>query len=316
MTRGDPTSSIEDVARPVGPFRIPFLARLGRGVEIAALVVATSLALLYWIRLPFRLPSAEDYQAFQHELLGAAHPGDAVAVLPYWADRAKLYAHGFPVVALPNLASENVERYPRLFVLAQPDLPRSSAGGELAALEGKLALVSGPKRFGPLSLSLYQPRPGREASLDFTAQLERAQVSVGLESCAPVPGGFQCSRGPWDHVRPEWHEFDFLPRRCVWAQPAGSDPLTLTFDQVPLRGEIHGGMGLIGAAPGGGGAVELAIDIDDVPALTIAASADDPGFHPFQGHFPGLGPGGHRVTFRIRSLSPVRHPFCFDAVAY
>jgi hypothetical protein len=316
MTLGESGPSVDTSARRVGPFRIPFLSGLGRAVEITALLAATFFALLYWVRLPSRLPSPEDYQSAQHELLATSHPGDALAVLPYWADRAKLYAHGFPVVALPNLANEDVERYPRLFVLAQPDLPRSAAGTELAALEHKLTRVSGPKRYGPLSLSLYQPRPGHEASLDVTSQIERAQVSVGAESCGPIAGGFQCPRGTWDHVRAEWHEFSFLPRRCLWAQPAGAEPLVITFDQVPLRSEIHGAMGLIGATDGGSGAVELAIDIDEVPALTLLLMSDDPGFHPFEGRFPQLGPGGHRVTFRISSPSPVRHPFCFDAVAY
>jgi hypothetical protein len=316
MTRGAPPSTVDVPARRVGPFRIQFLSKLGRALEIPALLAATLFALLYWARLPYRLPSPDEYQSAQHELLGTAHPGDAVAVLPYWADRAKLYLHGFPVVTLPNLAREDVERYARLFVLAQPDLPRSSAGTELEALGRKLALVSGPKRFGPLSLSLYQPRPGHEPSLDFTSQIERAQVSVGAESCGPIAGGFQCPRGAWDHVRAEWHEFEFLPRRCLWAQPAGAEPLILTFDQVPLRAEIHGAMGLIGAAGGGSGAVELAIDIDEVPTVALALKSDDPGFHPFQVRVPGVGPGGHRIAFRISSPSPVRHPFCFDAVAY
>jgi hypothetical protein len=316
MMRGASNSTMEGAARRVGAFRIPFLSSIGIALEIATLVAATLFSLLYWIRLPYRLPAAEDYQAIQHQLLASSHPGDALAVLPYWADRAKLYAHGFPVVALPNLAGEDIERYPRLFVLAQPDLPRSNAGNELAAVGRKLQLLTGPLRYGPLSLSLYQPRPGHEPSLDFTSQIERGQVSIGAETCGAIAGGFQCPRGPWDRVRAEWHEFDFLPRRCIWAQPSGAEPLTLTFDQVPLRGEIHGGMGLVGATGSGSGAVELAIDIDDVPSLAVVLSADDPGFHPFQGRFPGLGQGGHRVTFRISSSSPVRHPFCFDAVAY
>jgi hypothetical protein len=317
MTAREATSGVDAPARRVGPFRILFVSRLGQAAEIAALVAGTCFALLYWARLPYRLPSPEDYQGAQHELLATSHPGDALAVLPYWADRAKLYANGLPVVALPHLGDEDVGRYVRLFVLAQPDLPRSSAESELAALGRKLARVSGPKRFGPLSLSLYQPQPGNEASLDFTAQIERAQVSVGAESCGPVAGGFQCPRGAWDHVRPEWHEFDFLPRRCLWAQPAGAEPLVITFDQVPLRSEIHGAMGQIGAGHGGGsGAVELAIDIDEVPRVSLLLDSDDPGYHRFAGRFPGLGPGGHRVTFRISSPSPVRHPFCFDAVAY
>jgi hypothetical protein len=317
MTRGDAARRTDTLARRVGPFRFKFFSALGRGFEKTALVAGTSFALVYWMRLPYRLPGPEDYQAAQHALLDAARPGDAVAVLPFWADRAKIYVHGLPVVALPHLAEEDVERYPRLFVLSQPDLPRSTATNELAGLERKLALVSGPKRYGPLSLSLLQPRTGREPSLDFTSQIERASVSVGGEACTPGSGGFQCPRGIWDQVRSEWHEFAFLPRRCVRAQPTDNATLAVTFDQVPLRAEIHGAMGLVGAGGmGARGQVELSIDVDDAPALALVQTTGDPGFHRFEARFPGLEAGGHRVTFRINSAGLVQQPFCFDAVAY
>jgi hypothetical protein len=317
MTLGDSSRRVDHPARRVGPFRLKFFSALGRAFEKAALVGGTSFALVYWMRLPYRLPGPEDYQAAQHALLDAARPGDAVAVLPFWADRAKIYLHGLPVVALPHLAEEDVERYQRLFVLSQPDLPRSSATRELAGLERKLARVFGPKRYGPLSLSLLRPRPGREPSLDFTSQIERASVSVGGEACTPGSGTFQCPRGPWDQVRSEWHEFDFLPRRCVRAQPTQGDTVSVTFDQVPLRAEIHGAMGLVGAGGTSGlGRVELSIDLDGAPALALVQTTGDPGFHKFEARFPGLEPGGHRVTFRINSAGPVQQPFCFDAVAY
>jgi hypothetical protein len=315
MTRPEATTAGNALPRRVGTFRIPFLSQLGRTIEIAAVVGATLFAMLFWVRLPYRLPTAEDYQQAQHALLAASRPGDAVAVLPFWADRAKLYLHGLPVVALPDLANQDPERYQRLFVIAQPDLPRSSAPAEVAALGRKLALVSGPTRYGPLSLSLYQPRPEHEPSLDFTAQLERAQVEVGNDACTPVAGGFQCPRGAWDRVRAEWHEFDFLPRRCLWAEPTGAAPLVLTFDQVPLRAEIHGAIGMLSGG-GGGATVSLAIDIDESPAITLFLPPGNPGFHPFETRFPDPGPGGHRVTFRISSAGGPPHPFCFDAVAF
>jgi hypothetical protein len=290
--------------------------------EAAALLGAIAFSFLYWLRLPGRLPSEQDYLAVQHELVSSSRPGDGVAALPFWADRGKLFAHGLPVVALPHLAEQNeAERYGRLWALAQPDLPRSDAADELAALGFRLSRVGEPKRFGPLSLVLYEPKAGRATTYDFVARLADAQVSLGGDDpaeCEARPGGFQCPRGAWNYVRPEWHEFDFLPRRCLWAHPVGREPLRVRFGDVGLRGGLRGGFGLIGqagelkqAAP-----VSLSVLVDGSEAAELVLSPCDPGWHEWDLGLPGLGAGTHAVEFDVATPNAGMRHFCFDAVAY
>ena len=292
------------------------------GLEAAAVLCAVLFALVYWLRLPGRLPSEEDYLAVQRELVAQSHPGDGVALLPFWADRGKLFLHGLPVIALPDLATEaDVERYTRLWLLAQPALPRSDAARTLAGLDARLTRLEPPKRFGPLSLSLYEPKAGRAGSYDFLARLPAAQVALGgvePEPCTATPGGFRCPRGTWNYVQPEWHEFDFLPRRCLWAHPVGIQPVEIRYSQIPLRHGVRGGFGLIGqvaelrqAAP-----VDLAIDVDGSPAAILELSPGDPGWHPFELDLPDLAPGSHDVAFRVTSPNPSQRHFCFDADAF
>jgi hypothetical protein len=294
-------------------------------LEVAVVLAAILFASVYWIRLPGRLPSEADYLAVQHELVGSAHPGDGVALLPFWADRGKLFLHGLPVIALPELAKEgDIERYPRLWVLAQPDLPRSQAARALADLDARLTRREPPKHFGPLSLSLYEPKEGRAGSYDFVARLADAQVDVGggagsdPQACEAAAGGFRCPRGSWNYVLPEWHEFDFLPRRCLWAHPVGAEPLEIRYSQVPLRGGIRGGFGLIGQAAelGQAAPVDLSIDVDGSQAASLELSPGDPGWHPFELGLAGLAAGTHDVTFRVTSPNPAMRHFCFDADAF
>ncbi|MHB8420877.1 MAG: hypothetical protein ACYDCL_22605 [Myxococcales bacterium] len=300
----------------------PRPSSLTEALEAATVLAAVVFALGYWLLLPGRLPSERDYLAVQHELLANARPGDGVAVLPFWADRGKLFARGLPVVALPQLASEaDAERYGRLWVLAQPELPRSDAPAELAALDRRLARAAEPRRFGPLSLSLYEPKPGRAPSYDFVGRLTDARVSIGGDDpaeCQAVPGGFQCPRGPWNYVRPEWHEFDFLPRRCLWAHPVGPEPLRLQWSQVPLREGLRGGFGLIGqaaeipnAAP-----VSLAVVVDGAAQAELQLSPGDPGWHEFDLGLAGLSEGAHEVELDVSTPNPGMRHFCFDAVGY
>jgi hypothetical protein len=298
--------------------------RLWPALEAAAVLAGIIFALVYWMRLPGRLPTEDDYLAVQHELVSRVHAGDGVALLPFWADRGKLFVHGLPVIALPNLASEgDIERYPRLWVLAQPDLPRSEASRVLAELDQKLTRREPPKRFGPLSLSLYEPKEGRAGSYDFAARLLEAQVDIGRtggadpQACEAVNGGFRCPRAQWNYVAPEWHEFDFLPRRCLWAPPVGTQPLEIHYSQVTMAGGVRGGFALIGGAAEARqlAPVDLSVEVDGQLAV-LELSPGDPGWHPFELAWPQLPPGAHDVTFRVTAADPAQRHFCFDASAF
>ena len=312
-------------APPEGTSAEPFAAGptrpgLLRTLEALAILGAIAFALVFWARLPGRLPSEADYLAVQKTLTAEVQPGDGVALVPFWADRGKLFLHGLPIVALPDLEAD-AERYPRLWLLAQPELPRSDAARTLRALDERLVPRGEARRFGPLSLSLYEPRPGRAATLDLTAHLAEAEVSIGGSSpvaCVRAGNGFQCPRGGWNHVAPEWHEFDELPRRCLWAHPVGEEPLSIAFAQAPIHGGLRGGFGLVGqaallpnAAP-----VDLAVRIDGALVASLELAPGDPGWHPFELDLPGLAGRSHALALEVTSPNPGMRHFCVDAVAF
>ncbi|MHB1844136.1 MAG: hypothetical protein ACYCWW_04795 [Deltaproteobacteria bacterium] len=293
-------------------------------LEALAIALAAVFAVGFWFWLPSRLPSKADYEALGRTLASEARPGDGVAFAPFWAERGKLFVHGLPTVALPGLENEpDAERFARLWVVGQPDLPRSDAAATLRALDGRLTPDGARRRFGPLSLSRYTPRAGRATTDDFVAHLGDAEASIGGETrepCQKEPGGqgFVCPRGSWNYIRPEWHEFDFLPRRCLWAHPVGPEPLELDFPGASVAHGFRGGMGLVGQAADDPrlAPVDLAFLVDGALAGEVTLGAGDPGFHPFELDIPGLSAGPHDVKIQVSSQNPARRHFCFDAVAF
>ena len=253
-----------------------------RWLELAALGLALLYSLVFWLRLPGELPTDADYAALQAALQQQVKPGDGAAVLPFWADHAKVYLHGIPILGLPSLDTElDAERYQRLWVVAQPALPHSDAADTLAGLSRRLSVQGAPRHFGPLELWLFTPKPGRAATWDFTAHPSDAQVQSD--------GAIQL----------EWREFDFLPRHCFVI--SGSQA-TLRFPSVDV---IHGlRLGL-------GGAAEVTASIDGRMLPPLAAAPGGPAFLERELAIPSIGPGDHVVDFHV-----VGRGACLDAVAF
>ena len=258
-----------------------------RLAELALLLGCLAYALWFWLRLPGRLPDEKDYLVLQTAIQAEARPGDGAAVLPFWAERAKLFLHGMPVLALPHLESEaDAERYGRLWVIAQPDLPRSDARESLEALGRKLSVLEGPRRFGPLELWLFAPRPGRAASYDFIAHAGEAQIQ------SPVG------------VRVEWREFDFLPRHCFLSQGGRA---VLHFEGVPIHGGLRVGLGSLG--PPQGAALQASVDGQPLQPLQLVEGG--PAFQEAELPAAGLSGDSHSVDLVLSGRA-----VCADAVAY
>jgi hypothetical protein len=257
-----------------------------RWAELTVLGFGLLYSLVFWVRLPTQLPTDADYLALQAAMQQDVRSGDAAAVLPFWADHAKVYLHGIPILGLPNLDTElDAERYARLWVVAQPSLPRSDASDTLAGLSRRLDVQGSPRRFGPLELWLFAPKPGRVVTWDFVAHPGDTQVQ---------------SNGP---VQIQWREFDFLPRRCYVI--SGSQA-TLRFASVSV---VHGLRVGLGVAPGGG--AQLAGSIDGRPLQPFAPATGGSAFQTHELPIEGIGPGDHVVELEVRGRGA-----CLDAVAY
>lgn len=226
---------------------MPSLERLLKklpAIEAGLLVLAALFALQFHLRLPSRLPSDDDHRAAAEVVSREAQPGDAVLLHPWWTERARLFIpERVPVVSYLDDQADPLERYARLWVLAQPKLP----------LTGSLPLshrvpLGEARTFGTLSLSLYRNdfyRPQLFSGID---ALDSARVYLedpggGRTECPFDGRAFRCP-GRDLHVAAEWHEIYYQARRCLWMHPPGG-PTRLVTEFASLPGgrmRLEGGI--------------------------------------------------------------------------
>jgi hypothetical protein len=198
------------------------------------------LCLLFYARLPGRLPSEADYRAVSERLRAEMKPGDAVLLFPWWTERARLYLPpGLPVYGYFGSDRDDLNAHPRIWVLGEPHLPDADEPGFLAAfLPGRTA-TGQPFQAGNLTLTLYSN--GRYRPHLFNASEAYARARVYLESPdgtrrpCPFDGkAHRCPGPPHLYVAPEWHEIHFEPHHCLWMHPpGGKERLVAEFDNVP-----------------------------------------------------------------------------------
>jgi hypothetical protein len=209
-------------------------------VELGVLVLVALLCLVFYARLPGRLPTEPDYRAVSERLRAELRPGDAVLLFPWWTERARLYLPPeVPVYGYFGSDRDDLNAHPRVWVLGQPQLPDANEAGFLQAfLPGRTA-VGQPFQAGSLTLTLYSN--GRYRPHRFVASEEYARARVYLESPdgtrrpCPFDGhAHRCPGPPHLYVAPEWHEIYYEPRHCLWMHPPGGpDRLVAEFDGVP-----------------------------------------------------------------------------------
>ncbi|MBU8899245.1 hypothetical protein KRR26_26875 [Corallococcus sp. M34] len=225
--------------------RSPRLTRALPLVELGGLLLVALLCLLFHLRLPGRLPSEADYRAVAERLRAEARPGDAVLLFPWWAERARLYLPPeIPIYGWLASDKADLSAHPRIWVLGQPELPRSDVSAfDAAFLPGRKA--AGPATHaGTLTLGLYENgryRPRRwVASESFARARVYLEQQDGSRRECPFDGrAHRCPGPPYLYVAPEWHEILYEPRHCLWMHaPGGPQRLVAEFDDVP------GGLGL------------------------------------------------------------------------
>ncbi len=279
----------------------------------ALLAVAVSAAGLYglWFQatLPGRLPSSTDWKAVAAVLARDARPGDAVALAPPWAERAREVLPErlpsrpevpLPVLAYPSYA-EGVEDLPgisRVWLLSLPDAP-GGAGSIAAQLAARSSVVEGPVRIGRLALT----RNDLRAPLAPLWSLSDRLHSASIEGSAPAAR--------------EVREVGFLPRSCVLARfpGPGAEPLVLRLPAAPLGVALRGHMGLVGDPSGGAPSVSVRVKVDGVELGRAEASAARPAWIPFTVDTSRLPPTAHEVTVEIVPSGPLPLGVCLDLVA-
>lgn len=215
----------------------PEYRRVLRWAELAALIAVALWALVFQLTLPGRLPSGEDHRAAAAHLAAHARPGDVVVLWPWWTERARLFApEGLQVVGYQGVERNAFTAFERLWVLAQPELPRADLGSFEEAFLPKRHREGDPVRFGPLELTLYRNGRARPVRFSGTEALARATVFLEDPSGERTPCRFdgqahRCPGGP--NVAAEWHEVQFEPRRCLWMPPPRGRRVVVELPAVP-----------------------------------------------------------------------------------
>lgn len=197
------------------------------GVSALVMIGVAVWTLSFHLRLPSNLPEESHYRAVAEVWAQEAKPGDAVLLFPWWAERARLFApEGLPVIGHLRSDHADLKKHPRIWVLSQPDLPRTNQSEFEDGFLPARTRVGEPRHFGPLSLTLYEN--GRHAPVVFDAAAALARANAYIEQpggartpCVQRGEGFQCPGGAHLYIRREWREVLYEPRHCLYLHPPG-----------------------------------------------------------------------------------------------
>ena len=268
-------------------------------LPLIALVALSLGALAFDLGTSSRLPSNVDWAEAAAGLRARARAGDAVQIWPAWLERARLVVDAAEVIAEEDLVRADYPGVQRLWLLALPgpfakvDQADRQLSARGAVREGELL------RFGPLRLQAWDLR-------------------------APPLAAELLARGPFAGAWPEWHEVQYVSRRCrvlpigTPSQPALITVRGLAGSRLQLRA------GLIGERAydfhstvrvellEGGDAAGAAL----VPAAPALATLDVPRtVDPSSGWLaaqatPAAGPPERDFTLRISTAGDQRPPLC------
>lgn len=239
----------------------PTLDRIVAILFVAAAGLAGAASLAAQIRLPGRLPAPSDWTALRALVEREARPGDAAAVSPAWAERAReALPASIPVLAARRFAGEDLLGVRRVWLVSLPAAP----GFSFRAEEDLLA------RGAPA---------GRMAQLG-ALDVSRIEIASPALPLAFLPDRLQRVEGGAgaDAVR-EVREVAGAPRPCVVARPGAGQSLALGFAPLRLGRLVRGHVGAAGgAALPGTVRVSLAVDGEGAGSAEVSGA----GFVPFQ----------------------------------
>ena len=212
-------------------------ARIRAGLPAALFAGVALLGLGFQLHLPRTLPSDADDRAVAAVLAAEQAPGDVVLLHPWWTERARLFVPpSIPVVGYLGDTADDLIAHPRIWVLANEELPFVPDADFRARFLPDRTPLGAARRFGPLTLTPY--RNGRARTVRFSAVDALAQAEVSIESpgaatvpCPRIGDGIACRAG---QARDAWHEVLYQPVRCLFlVPPGGPAKIAVRFPDVP-----------------------------------------------------------------------------------
>ena len=238
----------------------PGLARAAAIAFVAGAALAGMAALAAQVRLPARLPSAQDWAALRALVEREARPGDAALLSPEWAERAReVLPASLPVLSGRRQGGDDLLGVRRVWIVSVPRAPGFSWGLEEELLR-RGAAAGPPTRIGALEIS-------------------RIELSFPVLPLAFLPDWLLRAEGPGAVPVREVREVAGAPRPCMAARVEPGASLTFTFPPVRVGRLLRGHVGAVGAAalPG---PVRVAVTVDGEEAGV--AEVAGAGFVPFQ----------------------------------
>jgi len=274
-----------------------------------------------------RVPSPEDYRAAADFMRGQLRERDLISAAPSFSDPIlrQLLGDRMP---LAMAGRSDDAAYERLWVLSSrgalpPDVPKGAP--ELT------------RSFGELRVLRYALPPSR-ILFDFVSAWSTAEASITRNGAAqpcplrtggvprggglgrgvltPVARRFECdARLPWLFIADVvLEDLDNRPRHCLWQHPQGSEPITLTYRDVPLGAELvfYAGIYYEHERMREGGPIDAVISIDGQPRATFHHKDGD-GFRSLRVPTASIGKPRADVSVSVTAPQPRARSFCWTA---
>ncbi len=236
-----------------------------RGVAIAWVAASAGLgcwSVLAQARLPDRLPSGLDWAAARALVERDARPGDAAAISPPWAERAReILPASIPVLAQPGYAGEDLIGVRRVWLLSLQDAPGFSyrIDGDLSERSSQWSTT---ERLGAIEATRYDLAFPTLPLAFLPDRLAGAAVSLASEPCAAdLKGGFACATPVPVRVQREMRDVAGSPRPCIVAtfESAAAAALALSFPSLRIGRMVHGHAAHLGAERG---PIRISVQVD------------------------------------------------------
>jgi hypothetical protein len=290
--------------------RRPTAPRAAAILFVAATAALSGWAIVAQARLPARLPTALDWAAARALVERDGRPGDAVALSPPWAERAReALPASVPVLVHPRYAGEDLVGVRRVWLLALPEAPRFGWDLEVDLLE-RAARADAPARIGAIEVTRYHLAFPTLPLAFLPDRLSRATVSLGDAPCAPdASGRFRCEGAAGTAaVERTVRDVEGVPRPCLAAEapaPLGA-PLVLEFPAARLGRTLQGHTGATGL---GLSPVRIAVHVEGEEVG--AAETADPRWTQFRIDTTRFAGQLRPIALVVTSPGPLA--VCFDA---
>lgn len=262
-----------------------------RGVAIAFVAAALGsgvLALVAQLRLLGRLPTDRDWTAVAALVERDWRAGDALALSPAWAERARERLPAtVPVLAHARYEAEDLVGVRRMWLLSLVRAPGFSWQPEVDLLR-RGSRPDPPERVGAFEVARYDLASPTLPLAFLPDRLQRAEVSRGGAPCpADASGAFRCGG---TRVAREVREIGGAPRPCIAVALEAGAPVSISFPLVRVGRLLHGHVGALGTPA----AVQVAVIVNGDEAG--AAEVTGAGFVPFQVDTTRLGGEARQLT--------------------